>query len=90
MPGAAAAERLRWRITSVRRMVFFPVIVGDAFSGGAKLLILRAVAGGGASSGWPVSLVVLILFELGMELVFALWGLAFWVRISDSGCGFVF
>ena len=33
---------------------------------------------------------MLILFALGMELVFTLWGLAFRVGICDSGCEFVF
>ena len=54
VPGAAAAVRLRRRINSDRGMVFFPVEVGVPYSGGAKLLLLRAVAGGGVLSGRPV------------------------------------
>ncbi|KAG2549980.1 hypothetical protein PVAP13_9KG275300 [Panicum virgatum] len=38
VPGAVAAERLRQRITSDGRTVFFPGVVGVAYDGGAKLL----------------------------------------------------
>ena len=54
MPGAAAAVRLRRRINSDRGMAFFPVEVGVPYGGDAKLLLLRAVAGGGMLSGRPV------------------------------------
>jgi len=52
--GAAAAVRLRLRINSDRGMVFFPVEVGVPYDGGAKLLLLRAIVGGGVLSGRPV------------------------------------
>ena len=54
VPGAAAAVRLRRRIKSGGGMVFFPVEVSVPYGGGAKLLLLRAVAGGGVLSGRPV------------------------------------
>jgi len=37
VPGAAAMEQLWRRITSDKRTVFFPIVVGHVYGGGASL-----------------------------------------------------
>ena len=84
VPGAAAAVRLRRRINSDSGMVFFPVEVGVPYGGGAKLLLLRAIAGGGVLSGRPVrcAFPCFCLFSFGSG-----GRVAFFVRAPISGDG---
>ena len=63
-----------------RRMVFFPVDVGDAYSGGVKLLLLRVAFGDGVRS-------VLHFFALGKSCLCSPVGFFFRVGGLVAGAG---
>ncbi|KAG2649637.1 hypothetical protein PVAP13_1NG122576 [Panicum virgatum] len=81
VPGAAAVERLRRRITSDGRAVFFPGVVGGAYDGGVKLLFPLVFNGDGGGDGIASA-------EDSRRRLCSSWGFFFRVGELFTGGGF--